>query len=76
MPLVLIMINLFIYYVIVFICLNIDVCYHTYYRRSDLTIPLEQTKGFKRTIKCLSPTLLNYVTQHPLMSNPFETHLD
>jgi hypothetical protein len=66
MPLVLIMINLFIYYVIVFICLNIDVCYHTYYRRSDLTIPLEQTKGFKRTIKCLSPTTIELCDATPI----------
>ncbi len=66
MPPVLIMINLFIYYVIVFISLNIDVCYHAYFLRSDLTIPLEQTKDFKRAFKCLRPTTIGLCDPTPV----------
>jgi len=60
----------------VFISLIDDVCYHAYFLRSDLTIPLEQTKDFRRTFECLSPTTVGLYTQHPSMSHPFETHFD
>jgi hypothetical protein len=74
MPPILMMINLFIYHV--FISSIIDVCYHAYFGRSDLTIPLEQTKDFRRTFKCLSPPTVALYTHDPSMSHPFETHFD
>ncbi len=81
---ILIMINLFIYYVVVFISLVSDVCYHAYFLRLDLifhclgvkrglTIPLEQTKDFRRTFKCLSATTVGLYTQPPSLNRPFET---